>query len=205
MNKELEKLVEQANQGLITQTGRKPYKSSNDLAGRVFGKLTVIQRLPNHANCTRWLCECVCGESVAVLGSNLKSGGSKSCGCMRYKRGSESQRWKGRGELTGRHWSIIQTNASRRGHSIEITIDEVWALYERQQGKCALTGWDITLSAPTISDITASLDRIDSSLGYIVGNVQWVHKHVNLSKNIHSQDYFVAMCIAIADNAKGIQ
>lgn len=47
-----------------------------------------------------------------------------------------------------------------------------------QEMKCALTGWDI--DAMTVSNNTASLDRINSLEGYVVGNVQWVHKMVNM-------------------------
>jgi hypothetical protein len=44
------------------------------------------------------------------------------------------------------------------------------------------------------------LDRIDSSKGYIVGNVQWVHKHVNVMKNIFSQEMFIFICNQVSKN-----
>jgi len=49
---------------------------------------------------------------------------------------------------------------------------------------------------------TASLDRIDSSKGYIEGNVQWVHKMVNMSKQQYTQEEFINMCIAVANKVK---
>lgn len=65
-----------------------------DLAGKKFGHWTVI-RLSHKAwrgssgNCQlRWLCRCVCGRMLSVLGSGLRNGTSKSCGCKR----SESRR-----------------------------------------------------------------------------------------------------------------
>lgn len=39
-----------------------------------------------------------------------------------------------------------------------------------------ITGLPLCL---TYSKITASLDRIDNSIGYCLGNVQWVHKDIN--------------------------
>jgi hypothetical protein len=41
---------------------------------------------------------------------------------------------------------------------------------------------------------TASLDRIDSSSGYTVNNIQWVHKMVNGLKGFLSNDEFIFWC-----------
>lgn len=48
------------------------------------------------------------------------------------------------------------------------------------------------------------LDRIDSSKGYIEGNVQWVHKDVNMMKQNYSQKYFIEMCKKIYETNKNI-
>lgn len=54
-----------------------------DLTGQVFGRLTVVSRLLNDSNGSRWLCRCSCGKTHTVLGSNLLGAGVKSCGCLR--------------------------------------------------------------------------------------------------------------------------
>lgn len=69
-------------------------------------------------------------------------------------------------------------------------------MFESFNGKCALSGWDIDIS---YTNPTASLDRIDSSCGYEVGNIQWVHTMVNMSKNKYDESRFIEMCIAIAN------
>ena len=51
------------------------------------------------------------------------------------------------------------------------------------------------------SSTTASLDRIDSSKGYVIGNVQWVHKDINIMKNKFDNQYFIDMCKKIASGA----
>ena len=48
----------------------------------------------------------------------------------------------------------------------------------------------------------ASLDRIDSSKGYVVDNVQWVDKDVNMAKQRLSQKKFIEMCKMISENHK---
>ena len=50
--------------------------------------------------------------------------------------------------------------------------------------------------------MTASLDRIDSNLGYVKGNVQWVHKHINVMKNIFNQDMFIFLCNQVTKTNK---
>lgn len=195
---ELQALIDQADAGKITITGRLPYSNSPDLSGQVFGELVVLQRLPNTTDGTRWLCKCSCGQMLAVRGGNLKSGGSTSCGCVRRRTGEQSSSWKGCGELTGRHWAIIKASAKKRGHLCEMEIEEAWALFQSQEGRCALTGWQLSLSAASAEGVTASLDRIDSGQGYTIGNTQWVHKDLNLAKNVFSQDYFIEICQAVA-------
>ena len=48
------------------------------------------------------------------------------------------------------------------------------------------------------SNLTASLDRIDSSLGYVKNNVQWVHKDINKMKQELNENYFKNLCKIIA-------
>lgn len=53
-----------------------------DLRGRIFGSLTVVQRSRNHYSQPHWLCVCECGNAVDVRGGNLRSGNTRSCGCL---------------------------------------------------------------------------------------------------------------------------
>jgi hypothetical protein len=49
-----------------------------------FGNLKVIRRVPNdEANKIRLLCQCDCGSERTARLSDLRSGHTKSCGCMR--------------------------------------------------------------------------------------------------------------------------
>ena len=56
-----------------------------DLTGKSFGKLTVIKRSKDKKNAghTFWKCQCDCGNTLIVDSSNLKSGNTRSCGCIR--------------------------------------------------------------------------------------------------------------------------
>ena len=54
-----------------------------DLTGKKFGRWTVLSRAPNRGTRTAWTCKCECGTVKDILSCHLKSGRSKSCGCLR--------------------------------------------------------------------------------------------------------------------------
>lgn len=57
----------------------------NDLTGKQFGYWTVLsfdQEQSNLSNRTYWKCKCICGKEKSILGYNLTSNHSKSCGCQ---------------------------------------------------------------------------------------------------------------------------
>ena len=95
----------------------------------------------------------------------------------------------------------FKTSAELRNISFTITIEYVWELFKEQDYRCSLTGWPIGW-AEAGSNHTASLDRIDSDKGYEIGNIQIVHKDVNMAKQQYSQDYFIEICKAVANKVK---
>jgi len=58
----------------------------DDLTGRVFGRLTVVRRSRKRGRGRKgiyWIYSCECGKKSTVLGDRLRSGHTKSCGCLR--------------------------------------------------------------------------------------------------------------------------
>ena len=54
-----------------------------DLMGMRFSRLRVVGEAPNNKRGnTCWLCLCVCGKGTVVASRNLKSGNTRSCGCL---------------------------------------------------------------------------------------------------------------------------
>lgn len=63
-----------------------------DLKGKVFGKLEVLSdrilRKTNSGFNQSWfLCECSCGVQKEIRAASLKSGSTKSCGCLNVEKG----------------------------------------------------------------------------------------------------------------------
>ena len=48
--------------------------------------------------------------------------------------------------------------------------------------------------------VTQSLDRIDSTKGYTIDNVQWVHKYINLMKHQLTQQQFIDFCKKVVEH-----
>lgn len=57
-----------------------------DLTGHVFGYLTAVSIAERGAGGATWLCRCKCGNEKIIRLSNLKSGTTKSCGCLRKEK-----------------------------------------------------------------------------------------------------------------------
>jgi hypothetical protein len=115
------------------------------------------------------------------------------------QRGVRSDRYKGYAGITGTYWNNVRHNAKSRDLPFTISIEYAWRVYEWQGKKCALTGIPIEIKARfTCPDGTASLDRIDSTKGYVEGNIQWIHKDINQMKWDLDQGQFVVYCRLVA-------
>lgn len=126
-------------------------------------------------------------------------------------KGSKSPYFKGYGEIPMDFFSIIKRSCAGGGKSnrktkeFNITIEYIWELFVKQERKCALSGVELSMECTgkacklaETNTRTASLDRIDSSKGYVEGNVQWIHKEINIMKNNTLQSRFIDWCKLIA-------
>lgn len=102
------------------------------------------------------------------------------------------------GTLSNTHWTGIKRGARIRGLEVTISKADAEAQFVAQNGICRLSGVELQLGSVSKSAdrqrMTASLDRIDSTKGYVVGNIQWVHKDINRMKWTLSSAEFVAWC-----------
>ena len=144
----------------------------------------------------RWCKRCPsCGttqsylrRNYAIESYNLK----KECKSCSNKKTDNC----GRGlyqEINITWFNKFKTQAEIRNIFWDISIEDIWILYLKQEKLCALSGVEIGWSE--VGHIhTASIDRIDSSIGYIKSNIQILHKDVNMMKQQFKQEYFLKMC-----------
>jgi hypothetical protein len=153
-----------------------------DLAGEVYGRLTVIAEASrNKWNQRQWRCRCSCsaGTIRIVPHSALRSGNTRSCGCL--------QQETARKTVLGR---TKHGHARKSGESPEYGVwlnmlrrcyDPANKRFNRYGGRGirVFDAWCDDFSAFLAHvgprpDPSYTLDRIDNDGGYEPGNVQWV-------------------------------
>lgn len=169
-----------------------------DLTGKTFGSWKVIELYGyNDTKHYLWLCECVCGSVKKHTSQSLKDGRSIRCRKCNARR-------KYVGDLSSSIVTRIKYGAKTRSLEFELDINYLWELFIHQNEKCALTGLKISFGNGNINsfnpELNASLDRIDNNKGYIRGNVQWVHKDINIIKGVYPEDYFIKLCNMVYKN-----
>ena len=176
---------------------RKCASNKLHLENQRYGHLVVVSEvLHNNKNrITKWLCKCDCGNEIIVNSPYLRNGVKTHCGCLKL---SHTRKRGNCGNITLSFYNSVKKGAKVRNKEFNISIEYMDEVFKLQQGKCALTGKDICINSPSLKQTTASLDRIDSSKGYIIGNIQFVLKHINTMKMDLSQDDFISLCKDVA-------
>jgi hypothetical protein len=92
------------------------------------------------------------------------------------------------------------TKAKSRTKEFNITDQDLFDLWEKQNGQCVYTKLPLLATANQFN--TVSLDRIDSSKGYVVGNIQLVCAAINKMKQEYTEEVFILFCQLVTQNSK---
>lgn len=174
-----------------------------DLTNQKFNRLTVLKRGMNLGTkqSVSWVCLCDCGVIKEIEGQSLKRGKTRSCGCYKKEQGSwnkgvrnsASHSYKGYKDISLEYFNNLKYKAKKRDLSFEITIEFLQELLEKQKYKCAITNINLN------SFENASVDRIDSKIGYLFDNIQWVDRRINFMKGPLTQKDFIELCRKVTE------
>jgi hypothetical protein len=172
----------------------KDKKQIINLVGKRFGKWTVVKQAQNDQknNCLMWECFCECGVRSKVRGKCLLSGGSTQCRACKDKSMISEE------IVPAFMFNRIKQGSQKRGIDFSISKKYIEKKLIEQNKECALSGLPIEIRS--IDGYKASLDRIDSSKGYVEGNVQWVVQEINFMKQSLSENDFVNLCKKVSEN-----
>jgi hypothetical protein len=162
--------------------------------GTRYGRLIIIRRAENIARDksiqAAWLCQCDCGNQTIVRGRQLRSGKTKSCGCLRDERAREMNSLpKG---ICGRNRaiSVMRANAKKRGHKWELTDEQVITLMVKDCYYCGAKPSSVS-KGTNGNFIYNGLDRVDNNGGYTTDNIVPCCISCNESKRTKSVGEFL--------------
>lgn len=154
-----------------------------DISGLKVGRLTVIRmNSPGVNGRPDWLCICECGNDAIVKGVMLRTGKTKSCGCLKKERMHE-----GLGKTHGmtrtrtyKSWSSMVARCNNKADpsfprygAVGITVCEDWLRFEAFFSDMGVRPEGMTL------------DRVDGTQGYFPANCRWA-THAEQQNNIKS-------------------
>jgi len=159
----------------ITQGGRFVMTKLIDETGKRYGRLSVLKRAEsNTRRYATWLCHCECGNETIVVGTDLRSGDTRSCGCLLHKsriaNGHARALPKGEAALNALIRGM-RASAKKRGLPWNLTKERVRATTKQHCFYCGVEPRQVRRQAECNGDyIYNGLDRIDNDKGYSAEN-----------------------------------
>lgn len=101
-------------------------------------------------------------------------------------------------------YNSLVYQANRRNQEFDLSEAYLNRLLKHQRYTCALSGRQLILPPPDHKNkrdqYNLSLDRINPREGYVAGNVQWVDKDVNMSKQSLTTVEFIHLCKQVVEH-----
>lgn len=176
-----------------------PHGLMKDITGQKFGELTVLgySHSDRKAGQTYWKCMCSCGKEHVVCKANLQNGHVTSCGHVFMAAVSKKP---GQSQI-GRTLYTYKHNAKVRNLPWELSKDEFLRLTSLNCFYCGRPPSNVSSRKISTGDfIYSGIDRLDSSLRYVEGNVVPCCHDCSVAKMGHSYQEFKSWIFQISDH-----
>lgn len=175
-------------------------KQRQDLTGLCFGNLTVVSPAEDRvvyynnrrSTAPRWNCICCCGNKKIATSSDLRGGSISSCGCLRGRHHNRVFKKPFGVSAFGEVHRGYKRGAKARGYLWDITTEQFKELIEKPRHYCGSKKNNTTKNKPSRHGEYSytGIDRVDNSIGYIIGNLVPCCKICNIAKRNLSVDDF---------------
>lgn len=160
-----------------------------NLIGQTFNHLEVL----SYEGKEKWNCLCACGQQALVNTYKLKSGHTKSCGCIKLEKGKA--RMDLRDVLTApkKLFRDYQRRALKKNLDFELTFEECFLLFKGSCIYCKSEPFQIATNYNVDKDndfIYNGIDRLDNSKGYTLSNSASCCKFCNYAKRDRTIEEF---------------
>lgn len=105
-----------------------------DEVGNTYGNLTVLELVKTSKRCAHWLCQCTCGNKIVVRGADLRSGNTKSCGCIQSFGEQKIQQWLQKYNINYQKQYIFKDLISKKGGNLRFD----FAIFKNQELQCLI-------------------------------------------------------------------
>lgn len=141
-----------------------------DISGARFGRLIALHRAPSTGK-TKWTCQCDCGRKKDISTTHLRSGSTRSCGCIRSEQIIKRSTTHG---LTGTRIYNVWAHMLQRCYNPK---SQDFMFYGGRGIKvCDEWKEDVAAFANSVGMPPSDkhqIDRIDNNGHYEPGNVRW--------------------------------
>ena len=173
-----------------------------DETGNTYGRLKVIEVSHKGRGGYYWSCVCDCGERCVVLGTDLRRGHTKSCGCYNREMSSKEHTIHG---LHGTRIASIHENMKARCNNPNntwysnyggrgIKVCDEWSKLEKFAEWAFENGYKDNLT----------IERVDNNKGYEPDNCTWITKREqDFNKRINKNNKTGYSGIGIRKNKSG--
>lgn len=142
-----------------------------------------------------------CSQSCSSIATNknpvAKAGRLKYLKSEANKKVLQKAQRKRWGEVDPLNYYIRVARNRKKERDFNITVEYLREVWDSQKGKCKISGVEMEMPLGTVGFKSArpffagSLDRIDSSQGYVVGNIQFICVGLNYMKNSWDNEEFL--------------
>lgn len=170
-----------------------------DILKTKFGKLAPVELLGTDGKYRRiWKCKCDCGNDSIIREDHLTSSKTISCGCERGKSGIIKGKFN---SSFNAMYKSYKTRIERKGLEFNLSKDQFYHIIKQKCHYCNIEPMQIYVQSNSALPVSYNgIDRVDSSLGYVIENCVPCCKTCNYAKRDMSYSDFLSWIERVFDN-----